>query len=95
MPSVMLEDISPTMQELFWELVEKSAANLNNHQQQKLFTLLLSFADVFALCNDDLERTNKLFQQVPTSQFVKKLEGFHHFRRRRSIICYKTCSHMV
>jgi len=61
-----LEDIAPAKQELLWKLVEKSTANLNNHQQQKLFTLLLSFVDVFAICNDDLGRTNKLTRTIPT-----------------------------
>ena len=65
-PTQNLEDIAPAKQELLWKLVEKSAANLNNHKQQKLFTLLLSFADVFALCNDDLGRRNKLTRTIPT-----------------------------
>ena len=64
--SVTLEDISSAMQKLLWELVEISAANLNNHQQQKLSTLLSSFADFFALCNNDLGRTNKLSHNIPT-----------------------------
>ena len=32
-PAQNLEDIAPAKQELLWKLVEKSAANLNNHQQ--------------------------------------------------------------
>jgi len=70
------------MQELLWELVEKSAGILDNHQQHKLFTLLLSFADVFALCNDDLGRTNKLNHSIPTGtnqpvrQGVKRVPPF-------------------
>jgi len=68
MPSVAPKDIPLATQELLWGvyIVEKSATSLNNHQQQKLFTPLLSFADVFAFCNDDLGRTNKLSHNIPT-----------------------------
>jgi len=66
MPSAVTEDIPLAMQELLLGVVEKSAVNLHGYQQQELFTLLLSFADAFTFCNDDLGRTNKLSHNIPT-----------------------------
>ena len=56
--SVQQGTVSPELEQALWLLSEK--ASLESEEQEKLFLLLLEYADVFALCNDELGRTNVL-----------------------------------
>ena len=47
-------------------MVENSGEVLNSHQQQELYTFLLGFADVFAVPNAELGRTDKLQHAITT-----------------------------
>jgi len=52
--------------EELWKLVGKSAANLTAQQQEKLYKVLLGFADVFAFTESELGRTDKLQHTITT-----------------------------
>ena len=56
--SVQWGTVSPELEEALWLLAEK--ASLESEEQEKLFVLLLEYANVFALCNDELCRANVL-----------------------------------
>ena len=56
--------VSPELEEALWLLAEK--ASLTPEEREKLFLLLLEYADVFALCNDELGRTNVLQHEIHT-----------------------------
>ena len=62
--SVQRGTVSPELEEALWLLAEK--ASLASEEQEKLFLLLLEYADVFALCNDELGRTNVLQHEIHT-----------------------------
>ena len=53
-------------------------ASIESGEQESLFALLLEYADVFALCNDELGRTNVLQHQIYTGD---SLPIRQHFRR--------------
>ena len=62
--SVQCGTVSPELEEALWLLAEK--ASLASEEREKLFLLLLEYADVFALCNDELGRTNVLQHEIHT-----------------------------
>ena len=62
--SVQHGTVSPELEEALWMLAEK--ASLVSEEREKLFLLLLEYADVFALCNDELGRTNVLQHEIHT-----------------------------
>ena len=68
-------DVSKAEQELLWDLVCGSGQGLDVQQQDKLYALLLSFADVFALCDKQLGRTDKLQHSINT-------KGSHPIRQQ-------------
>jgi len=45
--------VPAAMQELIWNMVERSEANLNPTQQSQFYKLLLGFHDVFAQSSTD------------------------------------------
>jgi len=49
-----------------WRLVENSGSTLNVQQKHHLFNLLLGFADVFAMNDNQMGRTNKLQRSINT-----------------------------
>ena len=53
--SVQQGTVSPELEEGLWILAER--ASIESGEQESLFALLLEYADVFALCNDELGRT--------------------------------------
>ena len=61
-------NVSKAEQEMLWELVCGSGQRLNVQQQDKLYALLLSFADVFALDDKQLGRTDKLKHSINTKE---------------------------
>ena len=63
-------------QEILWRLVENSGNTLDTQQKHHLFNLLLSYADVFALSNDQLGRTKQLKHTINT--------GDHHPIRQQA-----------
>ena len=62
--SVQCGTVSPELEEALWLLAEK--ASLASEEREKLFLLLLEYADVLALCNDELGRTNVLQHEIHT-----------------------------
>ena len=62
--SVQHGTVSPELEEALWLLAEK--ASLASEEWEKLFLLLLEYADVFALCNDELGRTSVLQHEIHT-----------------------------
>ena len=62
--SVQRGTVSPELEEALWLPAKK--ASLASEEQEKLFSLLLEYADVFALCNDELGRTNVLQHEIHT-----------------------------
>ena len=62
--SVQRGTVLPELEEALWLLVEK--ASLTSEEREKLFLLLLEYADVFALCSDELGRTNVLQHEIHT-----------------------------
>ena len=68
-------DVSKAEQKLLWDLVCGSGQGLDVQQQDKLYALLLSFADVFALCDKQLGRTDKLQHSI-------NMKGSHPIRQQ-------------
>ena len=62
--SVQHGTVSPELEEALWLLAGK--VFLESEEQEKLFLLLLEYVDVFALCNDELGRTNVLQHEIHT-----------------------------
>ena len=62
--SVQHGTVSPELEQALWLLSEK--ASLESEEQEKLFLLLLEYADVFALCNDELGRINVFQHEIHT-----------------------------
>ena len=62
--SVQRGTVSLELEEALWLLAEK--ASLASEEREKLFLFLLEYADVFALCNDELGRTNVLQHEIHT-----------------------------
>lgn len=58
------ENVSRELEEALWALAEQ--ATLESEEQEKLFALLLEYADVFALSNDTLGRTSILQHEIHT-----------------------------
>ena len=50
----------------YLSFLDRSGQGLDVQQQDKLYTLLLSFANVFALCDMQLGRTDKLQHSINT-----------------------------
>jgi len=67
--------VNTTEQELLWEIVCGSGQGLNVQQQDKLYALLLGFADVFAFNDKQLGRTDKLKHTIDT-------KGSHPIRQQ-------------
>ena len=79
-------DVSKAEQELLWELVCGSGQGLDVQQQDKLYALLLSFADVFALDDKQLGRTDKLQHSINTKgSHPICLGGYHHLEEKKCI----------
>jgi len=53
-------DIATQKQQALWNMVEQRDEALSEEQQWKLYNLLLSHTDVFAIVDNDLGRTNHL-----------------------------------
>ena len=62
--SVQHGTVLPELEEALWLLAEN--ASLVSEEREKFFLLLLEYADVFALCNDELGRTNVLQHEIHT-----------------------------
>ena len=61
--SVQRGTVSSEFEEALWLLAEKASLT---SEEWELFLLLLEYADVFALCNDELGRTNVLQHEIHT-----------------------------
>jgi len=59
-------EVTSKQQDLLWGLVENSGNTLDQQQKQYLFNLLLSYADVFALNDDQMGRTKQLKHTINT-----------------------------
>ena len=66
--------VPPWKQEMLWGLVEKSATNLTQGEQE-LFYQLLSYADVLAFANSELGRTSKLQHSINTGDTAPVRQG--------------------
>ena len=73
--SVQKGTVSPELEEALWMLTER--ASIESGEQERLFALLLEYADVFALCNDELGRTNVLQHQIHTGDSLPIHQQFH------------------
>ena len=62
--SVQQGTVSPELEEALWLLAEK--VSFESEEQEKLFLLLLKYANVFALCNDELGRKDVLQHEIHT-----------------------------
>jgi len=58
--------ISPQKQQALWSMVEQSDEALSGEQQLKLHNLLLGHAEVFAVTDNELGRTNQLTHTIST-----------------------------
>ena len=74
--SVQQGTVSPELEEALRMLAERTT--IESGEQESLFALLLEYADVFALCNDGLGRTNVLQHQIHTGDYSPIRQ---HFRR--------------
>ena len=72
--SVQQGTVSPELEEALWMLAER--ASIESGEQERLFALLLEYADVFALCNDELGRTNVLQHQIHTGDSLPIRQQF-------------------
>ena len=72
--SVQQGTVSPELEEALWMLAER--ASIESGEQESLFALLLEYADVFALCNDELGRTNVLQHQIHTGDSLPIRQQF-------------------
>ena len=61
-----IKDIPAQKQQALWNIVEQSDEALPGEQQLKLYNLLLGHAEVFAMGDDDLGRTNHLTHTIST-----------------------------
>ena len=59
-------EVTSKQQELLWGLVENSGDTLDKQQKHHLFNLLLGYADVFALSDDQMGRTKQLKHKINT-----------------------------
>ena len=62
----LINDIPAQKQQALWNIVEQSDEALSEEQQFKLYNLLFGHAEVFAMGDDDLGRTNGSFQVKST-----------------------------
>ena len=69
-------DISSELEAVLWTLAEQ--ASLEHEEQERLFILLVEYADVFALSNDKLGRTDILQHEIHTEDAPPIRQ---HFRR--------------
>ena len=53
-------------QEILWDLVENSGADLSSGEKELFYHLLLSYADVLACSAADIGRTNRLQHHIHT-----------------------------
>ena len=58
------EGVSPQVEAALWELVKETS--LGAEEQDKLFALLMDYADIFAMNKDQLGRTNVLQHRIYT-----------------------------
>ena len=72
--SVQRGTVSPELEKALWLLAGK--ASLASEEREKLFLLLLEYADVFALCNDELGRTNVLQHEIHTGDASPTCQQF-------------------
>ena len=72
--SVQCGTVLPQLEEALWLLAGK--ASLTSEEREKLFLLLLKYADVFALCNDELGRTNVRQHEIHTGDASSIREQF-------------------
>ena len=72
--SVQQGTVSSELEEGLWMLAEQ--ASIESGEQESLFALLLEHADVFALCNDELGRTNVLQHQIHTGDSLPIRQQF-------------------
>ena len=68
-------DISSELEAALWTLAEQ--ASLEPEEQERLFILLVEYADVFALSNDSLGRTNILQHEIHTGDALLIRQHFH------------------
>ena len=75
-------DMPLQRQQALWNIVEHCDKSLSEGQQWKLYNLLLSHADVFAIWDDDLGRTNHLSHtfstgsHAPIRQHARKMPPY-------------------
>jgi len=81
---------SETKEEL-WELVEKSGAGLTTQQEEKLYNVLLGFADVFAFTESELVSCDIASPQRLIALSVYHREESQQPTRKRFTNSYKTC----
>jgi len=80
--------------EKLWELVEKSGAELTTQQQEKLYKVLLGFADVLLSLSqnwEELINCNIAFPQRQITLSVYHREESRQPTRKRFTNSYKTC----
>ena len=69
-------------------------ASIESGEQERLFVLLMEYADVFALCNDELGRTNVLQHQIHTGDALSIRQQFRRVcpqKDRKLEICCLRC----
>ena len=80
--SVQQGTVSSELEEALWMLAER--ASIESGEQERLFALLLEYADVFALCNDELGRTNVLQHQIHTGDSLPIHQQFHSVSSKKT-----------
>ena len=56
----------PEKEEMLSRLAEENGAGLTQDEKEQFFTLLMQYADVFAISESDLGRTSSLKHEIPT-----------------------------
>ena len=66
-------------EQVLWQMVSKSEDKLSNREKEQLFSVLVEFADIFAVERDELGRTGKIKHEIntgtatPTRQHVRRI----------------------
>ena len=81
-------------QEALWDMVAATRDLLDSSQQKLLLSLLLEFADVFALNSDDFGRAGTVSHRMTlevSHPSVSRFAESHSSARKRLSSCFKTC----
>ena len=84
------DEVPLKLEEVFQSLLE--IVSLTSDQQDILFSLLIDYADVFAVSDDQLGQTNVLLHEIKMYlQFVSNFEECHLSNEKKCGDYYRIC----